>query len=311
MALVKVENLDFTDKKLSILVYGVPSIGKTTLALSAPKPLLIDLDKGISRVQPKYRKDALIVETFEELLNDINTIDLSKYETIVIDTGGRLLELSKPYVIKQEARNATKAGHLSLAGYGGIAREFQAFSEKVKSLNKHVVYIFHANEERDDENVVYRLSAEGQTRTKIWESIDLGGFMEVIGKERTINFSPNARSFAKGNNTINGSYKVPVLDGETIDNNFLERLITKYLEELNVESEELNEQKEIYNRAMKFQDIIADITDLDSANETYEMFTKLNFALTAKRELWTMFIEKTKELGFEFDRNSQAFIAKE
>ena len=38
------EQLSFKNEKLCIILGGVAGIGKTTLALSAPKPLLIDLD---------------------------------------------------------------------------------------------------------------------------------------------------------------------------------------------------------------------------------------------------------------------------
>jgi hypothetical protein len=37
-------------KKLSVLIAGYPGIGKSTMALSAPKPLHIDTDLGIERV---------------------------------------------------------------------------------------------------------------------------------------------------------------------------------------------------------------------------------------------------------------------
>ena len=40
-----------TDKKIRLLIAGYPGIGKTTLALSAPKPLLIDVDRGTDRVK--------------------------------------------------------------------------------------------------------------------------------------------------------------------------------------------------------------------------------------------------------------------
>ena len=42
------EQLSFKNEKLCIILGGVAGIGKTTLALSAPKPLLIDLDGGIN-----------------------------------------------------------------------------------------------------------------------------------------------------------------------------------------------------------------------------------------------------------------------
>ena len=81
-----------TENKFRVLIAGYPGIGKTTLGLSAPRPLLIDVDFGINRVMASVRKDYIQPETYEQLLEDLNG-DLSDYETIVIDTGGKLLDL--------------------------------------------------------------------------------------------------------------------------------------------------------------------------------------------------------------------------
>ena len=46
----KAENVNVADKKIRILVAGYPGIGKSTLALSAPKPLVLtELNPGIAR----------------------------------------------------------------------------------------------------------------------------------------------------------------------------------------------------------------------------------------------------------------------
>lgn len=42
-------------KKIRMLIAGYPGIGKSTLALSAPNPLHIDVDFGIDRIEPRYR----------------------------------------------------------------------------------------------------------------------------------------------------------------------------------------------------------------------------------------------------------------
>ena len=107
--------------RFRVLIAGYPGIGKTTLGLSAPKPLLIDVDFGINRVMASARKDYIQPESYEQLLSDLKG-DLSDYETIVIDTGGKLLDLMKAYVIKNDIKNAKKDGTLSLQGYGAVGR---------------------------------------------------------------------------------------------------------------------------------------------------------------------------------------------
>ena len=54
------------NQKIRMLIAGYPGIGKTTLALSAPKPLLIDVDLGINRVMASARKDFIQPNNYEE-----------------------------------------------------------------------------------------------------------------------------------------------------------------------------------------------------------------------------------------------------
>ena len=63
MAIKRPEDLDFSEKTFTLIISGSPGIGKTTLALSAPDPLLFDLDRGISRVRAEHRKPASEADT--------------------------------------------------------------------------------------------------------------------------------------------------------------------------------------------------------------------------------------------------------
>ena len=48
MGLIKKPNELSVKQTLSALIYGQPGMGKTTLALSAPLPLLLDFDGGFT-----------------------------------------------------------------------------------------------------------------------------------------------------------------------------------------------------------------------------------------------------------------------
>ena len=191
--------------KIRMLIAGFPGIGKTTLGLSAPRPLLIDADFGAARVNPKHRKDTIQPDTYEELLEDLKPEILEEYETLVFDTGGALLELMKAYCIKQDPKNSKKDGALSLQGYGAVAKEFQRLMHMAYTqLKKHIVIIFHAKEEKDNDSTKLRILIEGQTKDTVWQSMDLGGFMEMQGSQRTIGFTNCEKYFAKG--TCTGSF---------------------------------------------------------------------------------------------------------
>ena len=59
------------DKKVRLLIAGYPGIGKSTLALSAPRPLHIDVDFGIDRIEPRYRKPFIQPRSYDEILQDL------------------------------------------------------------------------------------------------------------------------------------------------------------------------------------------------------------------------------------------------
>lgn len=301
--IVKPSEMKFEGKKLFIIIAGVPGIGKTTLALSAPKPLLIDLDKGVDRVETRYRTDTDVVGSYEELRNDLEKTDLSPYETIVIDTGGKLLEMLKPVVIARDPKNAQTNGELSLKGYGAVKKMFNEFVSFVKGLNKHIVMVFHATEVTDGEMTKLRIRVEGKTRDEVWDSVDIGGFLEMRGNKRIIGFSNCDRYYAKGTHGIHGTYDVPVLNGGN-NNTFLTDLINKVLSDLTSENKEFTEYQEL------MRVLLPHITNADNArllNKAYDEVKKAEHKLTSKNELWNALNERAKALGLVYDKKRNVF----
>ena len=301
--IVKPSEMKFEGKKLFIIVAGVPGIGKTTLALSAPKPLLIDLDKGVDRVETRYRTDTDVVSSYEELKSDLEKADLSPYETIVIDTGGKLLEMLKPVVIARDPKNAQTNGELSLKGYGAVKKMFNEFVTFVKSLNKHLVMVFHATEVADGETTKLRIRMEGKSRDEVWDSVDIGGFMEMRGNKRTIGFSNCDRYYAKGTHGIHGTYDVPVLDGNE-KNDFLTRLINNVINDLTSENETFTKYQKLMGELLPKITASKNAKELNSA---YELVKKANHTLTSKNELWNALNERAKALGLEYDKDRNVF----
>lgn len=301
--IVKPSEMKFEGKKLFIIVAGVPGIGKTTLALSAPKPLLIDLDKGVDRVETRYRTDTDVVSSYEELRSDLEKADLSPYETIVIDTGGKLLEMLKPVVIARDQKNAQTNGELSLKGYGAVKKMFNEFVTFVKSLNKHLIMVFHATEVADGETTKLRIRMEGKSRDEVWDSVDIGGFLEMRGNKRTIGFSNCDRYYAKGTHGIHGVYDIPTLANGN-NNTFLTDLIDKVLNDLTSENKEFTEYQELMRALLPH---IANADNARLLNKAYEEVKKAEHKLTSKNELWNALNERAKALGLVYDKDRNVF----
>lgn len=290
-------------KKIRMLIAGYPGIGKSTLALSAPRPLHIDVDFGIDRIEPRYRKSYIQPKSYDEILEDLTPLNVKDFDTLVFDTGGKLISLMSQWAIKKDVKYGQRDGSLSLKGYGFIGREFQRLMDYCfYELDKHIVVVFHAIEEKDGDNTRLRIKVEGQTKNNVWEPMDLGGFVEIQGNNRTIGFSNCERYFAKGTRGIHGVWQVPEL-GPDKPNDFLTRLFAQYNALSAAEVAQNAEEQEAYEAAMaEGREIVAGITDADSANAAMSKIKAVNHALTSKKEVNAAFNAKIKELGLFYDK---------
>ena len=308
----KPNEITISKKKIRILIAGFPGIGKTTLALSSPKPLHIDVDRGVDRVQAKNRKDYIQPETYEELLSDLKS-DLSDYETLVFDTGGKLLDLMKPYVIRQDSKNGQKDGlTLSMKGYSAVGKEFQKLMDYAfYTLNKNVVVIFHAKEDKDGEATKLRILVEGSTKDNVWQPMDLGGFMEMYNNKRTIGFSNCERYFAKGTHGIKGIIELPDLENPNIPNDFLTKLFDQVNENIQAEANYFEEQNKKYEKIMNEINPKIDEMTKETANEVMELIKTAKHVLTSEKELRHNFKQKIDSLNLMWDYEQKMYVEKE
>lgn len=323
--IVKPENLTFSDKKVRILIAGFPGIGKTTLALSAPKPLYIDVDLSAERINREVLNLAAGVaqpRDYKELRQDLgigcneNELqvvrkNLADFQTIVVDTGGKLLTIMGQYGKSIEPKYGQRDGSLSLKGYGWLGKEFQRFLDHIiYQLDKHIVIVFHTVEEKDGDDTKLRIKAEGSSKNSVWEVMDLGGFMEMRGNQRTIGFSNCERYFAKGTRGIHGVYPVPELT-PGMPNDFLSKLFQEYNAVSAREAEKAAEEKAAYDEAMtEGYQIIATVVDADTATAALPKIKAIKHALTSEKELSVAFNSQIKALDLMWDKVLKQYTPK-
>ncbi len=251
MAIFKPAEETFSNQRFSAIIYGAPGVGKTTLAYSAPNPILIDLDKGVQRIRAQHRKDYIRVAQYEELLSDLESEELKPYDTIILDTGGAAITLMQDYVMRKDPINKTKSGTISQKGYGAIKAEFQRLTNWLKTvLGKNIIYVFHSVEEKNkDGAVIQRLLCEGSAKNIVWQPCDFGGYVFMNGDQRMIGFTPTDEYFAKGCYGIQGVRKVPTL-GVMDKNDYITRLFAEANSNIAKDNEFFQEEQEEYERVM-------------------------------------------------------------
>jgi hypothetical protein len=297
-----------TRKRFKVLICGVPGIGKTTLALSAPGVILIDVDGGWDRVAVQNRRAIGYIQpaNYKELMADLSSPIMAEAETIAMDTGGAFIGLLKAWAIEINPSNGQKDGvTLSQRGYGVVGAEFVRFTDMIyNQLGKNLVILFHAKEDVDGEQKVFRLDVEGQTRSNVWKPMDLGGFMEAVGNRRTIGFSPTDRYFAKGTHGISGVIQLPDLD-KGAPNDFLTTLFAKVNE--NIAGEALVRAE--YDKLMAtITNLVAEVKTAKDANDAVVRLATLNYVFGAKTQAWNMLSARATAVGCKYDPVAKMFL---
>lgn len=308
--IVKPEEMTFEEKTFSMILYGPPGVGKTTLALSAPDPILIDFDRGLSRVKSQHRKTAILCNSYDEVLLDIQSPEMRDFQTIVVDTGGSFVTYLQDWVMRQNpSQNKQKNGAISLKGFGAVKQEFTRFTNYVKdTLDKNLIYVFHSQEQSDkDGNAQQRLMCEGAAKNIVWTPCDFGGYMQMIGDKRVVCFSPEQEFFAKGCHGIKGHIPVPEL-GTADVNDFITRLFAQARANIAAEAAAFEPIRENYEAVMAaVRDMINSVIDVETANEAATAIPQMDHALTSKKEAAAMLSAKTKELGLVWDKTAKSY----
>ena len=299
MSLIKKKNEIELPKTIVGCITGVCGIGKTTLALSAPKPLLLDTDNGIHRVQSEYRSDVVQVKSYQDIL-DVLEEDLSDYETIVIDTLGELVNFMLKYFADKDKSLITRGGTYNIKIWGLVKTEFENLKLKLQLLNKHLIFVSHAKEERDGENKIYRMNVAGSTPDILNGVLDFLGFCEVVGKTRSISFTPSARFYAKNSIELNDYLEIPQLKTGDKNDFLTKEVIEPTIAKRKQESEALkiNEEKLQQGRYL--------IEQAKEPNAVLTAFKEMELSIYNKKVLFNELSEKFS--GYKFDSKKGEFV---
>jgi hypothetical protein len=310
MAIIKPENMDFSGKNIIMIVSGLPGVGKTTLALSAPETVLVDFDEGLPRVKAEHRKDSIVGGSYKGFLDDLKSAYAS-YKTIVIDTGGAMIEAMKEWAADEHALEVTTSrGNVDPRKVFGVVKsEFLRVSREIRQ-KMNVIYLFHESKDKENDEIFYSLVCEGSARTLVWQPADLGAHLFIQNGERYLGFTPTAQYSAKAAYGIKGLIKVPELkDGDP--NDFLTKLFTQVKANIAAESAALKPQQDAYEEAMRQGNMIVDaISTPELATLGLAEIRKIAHALTSQKELEAAFKAKVKELGYEYSKEARAYVAK-
>lgn len=143
--------------KIKMAIYGPPGVGKTVLGATAPRPIIIDAERGTLSIADQDL-DLIEISTFDDLEEAYDFLCTKKakkkYDTCVIDSGSEVAE----YVLA-DLKKSMKDGRQAYMALGERALEiFRMF----RDLDMHVVFICKAKISTSDGVEMNRASFPGQ-----------------------------------------------------------------------------------------------------------------------------------------------------
>jgi hypothetical protein len=276
-----------TFERLNMVIYGPPGLGKTSLAFTADKPLLLDFDNGSHRAA--NRKDVVQVSSWQDVAS-ITADDLAPFTTVIVDTAGRALDAITADIIRTDPKGH-KNGALTLPGYGVLKTRFTTFLKLLNSFGKDVVLIAHMDEQRNGDDIIERLDVQGGSKGEIYKAADAMGRMSMVNGNLLLRFSPSDAAFGKNPGQLE-PLEIPHFSQADFDG-FLGRVIQRTKDRLNELSED---QKAALEEQHWFRDTLPNVKDADGINGLMPR------AMEAGQACKAMLAARAKELGLVFDK---------
>lgn len=306
MALIKKAAELTIPQTVKMIIYGQAGMGKTTFALSAPKPLLLDFDNGVKRVNSDHLNgvDIVQVSSWQDVQALFNE-DLSAYETIVVDTIGKMMDFIIAYKCGSRQPQVRE--------WSGINQEFNWFTRSLSMLNKNIVFVAHRDTRKEGDDTVFVPALREKSYNQIVTDVDLLGYMEmrlVNGKiQRTITFDPTARNDGKNTCNLPSIMEIPTIidkNGKITGKNdfIIKNILAPYHAMLQSKQQARAEYDAKIN---DINDLLETVTDADSANNFVEVLGKIKQVGNSLQYARQQFAAKVAELGLTFNKESKSY----
>lgn len=292
MPLVKA-NQAMPERPVVIVIYGDPGASKTTLGNTAQDVIVLDFDRGVSR--SFYRRDTIIIDKWEDVIEEETKGTFKGYKTVVIDTAKAALD---DFLMSYVTRIDHKLKTNKLRAYGEIGDQFKLFLNNRRAEGMDVIIIAHAKKDEDTKRAIPDVT--GQSYQLLLRIADQVGYVTFINNNRNISWSPT--DLTVGKNTAN----LPQIDIPSKEDPSLKTFMARVIDDVKKSISQMSEEQ---LEAMKIMDAYQDRL---AKTETPEDMTALLAEVNEKEPhikapMVKLIVAKAKDLGFVANKETKRY----
>lgn len=222
---------ELVEKRLKALFYGMSGVGKTTAAISFPRPYLIDTEKGAvndSYVKLLKKNNGVVFQTsdFDELVQEVKSLlsEKHEYKTLIIDPlttlYNDLLDKSAA-LLKSQSKEKDATGTEFGRHYGEANKKMKHLLSLLLRLDMNVIITAHQKNEYGSNLAI--IGSTFDCYKKLDYLFDLVFEIQKRGKERVglvrksrIETFPDTETFPFSYDEIANRYGRAILEKDAI-----------------------------------------------------------------------------------------------
>lgn len=200
MSLLIKNTKDKSNTFVNIIVYGNSGTGKTSLVKTLPEEdtLVVSLEDGLLSLDG-HSYDYINAKTISQIMEIVNSPEIEKYKTVVIDSITELsqnvfLELSKKYT-EIEKRENKKPGSMAMKLWGDFSSQFSVLFKELRRLEKNIVAIALPTEKENAAGLMEKKpDVYGKSSDRIIAWFDECFYMYVDGEGKRLLLTETAKN---------------------------------------------------------------------------------------------------------------------
>ena len=182
------------DRPVLVTICGDSGMGKTTLAATFPKPIVIRAEDGLQAVPADLRPDAFpVLQGADDLWEQLKGLihEPHEYKTLIIDSVTALERMFIQNVVDTDPKKP-RGIQQALGGYGAGRDAVSAMHARLRKAaglladrrGMNTVFIAHAETERieppdDDAYMRYALRLHAKSMPAYVDDVDIVGFLKL------------------------------------------------------------------------------------------------------------------------------------